>query len=103
MSGAKIEMGASRTVRSANKLKKFRLLNWLFWLCWLGLPVMIGIAYWTNVNNVPWAIANATPEEAKCLRIFPRSLQFFPRWEDSVLVHFRVRFLDLFRHSLGSA
>jgi hypothetical protein len=71
MSGTKIAMGASRTVRSANKLKKFRLLNWLFWLCWLGLPVMIGIAYWSMVNNVPWAIANATPEEAKCLRIFP--------------------------------
>ena len=59
-----------------DRLKKFRLLNRLLWLCWLGLPVMIGIAYWTSTTAIRRAIANATPEEAKCLRIFPDPTNF---------------------------
>jgi hypothetical protein len=59
-----------------DRLKKFRLLNRLLWLCWLGLPVMIGIAYWANAKNVSRAIENATPEETKCLRIFPNPANF---------------------------
>ncbi len=62
--------------QAQDRLKKFRLLNRLLWLCWAGLPVMIGIAYWTNANALPRAIANATPEEAKCLRIFPDPSNF---------------------------
>ncbi len=65
-----------RAAQAQDRLKKFRLLNRLLWLCWLGLPVMIGIAYWTNANALSGAIANATPEEAKCLRIFPDPSNF---------------------------
>ena len=62
--------------QAQHRLKTFRLLDGPLWLCWLGLPVMIGIAYWTNAKNLSRAIANATPEEAKCLRIFPDPSNF---------------------------
>ena len=65
-----------RAAQARDRLKKLRLLNRLLWLCWLGLPVMIGVAYWTNAKNVSRAIANATPEQAKCLRIFPDPSNF---------------------------